>query len=553
MRRQHGARQGLTRKIAAVLLAAAALFAGAAQLGLISAQVPGIGVPGGELPSGEGVLTVGVVGIASKPLPLFAETAADRAVVALTYRGLTRLDESGWPGPDIASEWSVAADGLSWTVTLDSAAHWQDGSTVTVADVLTTIALASELGTAGGYWQSITAEEGSDAGTVRLSASRALANLPTMLGSLPLLSATQFAGLTAAQIPDSDAAKVPQGTGPYRITSISSGGAGLTRRTDLLASDLAALTAAGTSAEKIALYFFPDASSALRGWSASSIDQLVGLDIADARRGTAARGSTIELGSTVFSGIAANLRPGAVLRDPRLRAGLAALLDPDAIVSVFGGSVARTPVSPLSWGWTELPEAKSGVDYATSLFKAVKWKNGEAGWSLPSGAAASLEILTLPALAHPVDAAVAAQAVAAWTAFGIPTHVTELSPIDLTSRLASGTFQLAVLNVDVGIDVDLYPLLGSAAVLTGGNVVGIQLKDLDLLLNRARQPGDRVARTAALVALQKWLAETNYILPIRFRAVELLTSSRVTQVAPMLVEEPESYLRAVLSFRLATP
>ena len=58
---------------------------------------------------------------------------------------------------------------------------------------------------------------------------------------------------------------------------------------------------------------------------------------------------------------------------------------------------------------------------------------------------------------------------------------------------------------------------------------------------------------SALVALQKWLAETTYILPIRFRAVELLTSSRVTQVAPMLVDEPESYLRAVLSFRLATP
>jgi len=502
VRKQHGARQGLTRKIVAGLFAAAAIFAGAAQLGLVSAQVPGIGVPGGELPSGEGVLTIGVVGIASKPLPLFAETAADRAVVALTYRGLTRLDASGWPGPDIASGWSVAADGLSWTITLNPAAHWQDGSTVSAADVLTTIALASELGTAGGYWQSITAEEGSEEGTVRLSASRALANLPTMLGSLPLLSATQFAGLTAAQIPDSDAAKVPQGTGPYRITTISSGGAGLARRADLLAADRAALTAAGTSAEKIALYFFPDAASALRGWSASSLDQLVGLDIADARRGTAARGETIELGSTVFSGIAANLRPGTVLRDPRLRAGLAALLDPVAITTVFGGSVARTPVSPLSWGWTALPDAKTGVDFATSQFKAVKWKKGADGWSLPSGSAASLEILTLPALAHPVDAAVAAQAAAAWTAFGIPTRVTELSPIDLTSRLASGTFELAVLNVDVGIDADLYPLLGSAAVLTGGNVVGIQLRDLDLLLNRARQPGDRAARTAALVALQ---------------------------------------------------
>jgi ABC-type transport system substrate-binding protein len=153
---------------------------------------------------------------------------------------------------------------------------------VSAADVLTTVSIASELGTAGGYWQSITAEEGDDAGTVRLSTSRALANLPTMLGSLPLLSATQFAGLSAAQIPDSDAAKSPQGTGPYRITSISSGGAGLVRRTDLLATDQAALAEAGTSAEKIALYFFPDAASALSGWSASSLDQLVGLDIADA-------------------------------------------------------------------------------------------------------------------------------------------------------------------------------------------------------------------------------------------------------------------------------
>ena len=553
MRRQYGAQQGVTRKVIAALFAAAALFAGAAQLGLVSPQISGTGVPGGELPSGEGVLTVGVVGIASTPLPLFAETAADRAVVALTYRSLTRLDASGWPGPDIASTWGVAADGLSWTFSLDPAARWQDGSTVTAADVLTTVAIASELGTAGGYWQSITAEEGDAAGTVRLSASRALANLPTMLGSLPLLSATQFAGLSAAQIPDSDAAKVPQGTGPYRITSISSGGAGLVRRTDLLAADAASLTAAGTTAEKIALYFFPDAASALSGWSATSLDQLVGLDIADARRGSAARGSTIELGTTVFSGIATNLRPGSVLRDPRLRAGLAALLDPAAITTVFGGSLARTPVSPLSWGWTALPDAKSGVDYATGLFKAVKWKQGADGWSLPSGAAASLEILTLPALAHPVDAAVATQVAAAWTAFGIPTRVTELSPIDLTTRLASGSFQLAVLNVDVGIDVDLYPLLGSGAVLTGGNFAGIQLKDLDLLLNRARQPGDRATRTAALVALQKWLAETNYILPIRFRAAELLTSSRVTEVVPMLVDEPESYLRAVLSFRLATP
>jgi len=553
VRKQPGARQEIARKLAAVVFAAAAIFAGAAQLGLISAQAPRVGLPGGELPSGEGVLAVGVVGIPSTPIPLFAVTAADRAVVALTYRGLTRLDVDGWPGPDIASAWSVAADGLSWTFTLDPAARWQDGTAVSATDVLTTISLASDLGTAGGYWQSITAEEGVDVGTVRLSASRPLANLPTMLGSLPLLSASRFSGLSAEKIPGSEAAMAAQGTGPYRITSISSGGAGLVQRADLLAADKASLAAAGTPAERVALYFFPDAASALRGWSASSLDQLVGLDIADARSGSEVRGKTIELGSTVFSGIAVNLRLGGVLRDPRIRAGLLALLDPNAITSAFGGSVARTPISPLSWGWTALPDAKKGIEFATGQFKAAKWKLRAGAWSPPGGSAARLDILTLPALAHPVDAAIAAQAAAAWTAFGIPTRVTELSATDLTSRLALGDFQLAVLNVDVGIDVDLYPLMGSGAVLTGGNISGIQLKDLDLLLNRARLPGDKAARSAALMALQKWLAEANYILPIRFRAVELLTSNRATEVRQMLVGAPESYLRAVLSFRLATP
>ena len=86
MRRQHSARQGLIRKAAAVILAAAALLAGGAQLGLVSAQIPGTGVPEGELPTGEGVLSVGVVGIAATPLPLFAKLSPAAWDVAETAR-----------------------------------------------------------------------------------------------------------------------------------------------------------------------------------------------------------------------------------------------------------------------------------------------------------------------------------------------------------------------------------------------------------------------------------------------------------------------------------
>ena len=97
------------------------------------------------------------------------------------------------------------------------------------------------------------------------------------------------------------------------------------------------------------------------------------------------------------------------------------------------------------------------------------------------------------------------------------------------------------------------PLFGSAAVLAGGNVAGIQVKQLDELLNAARKPAALEVRREALAAVQRWLAAADYFLPIRFRGVELLTSETVEGVAPLIAETVETHLRDVLSFRIAAP
>ena len=136
---------------------------------------------------------------------------------------------------------------------------------------------------------------------------------------------------------------------------------------------------------------------------------------------------------------------------------------------------------------------------------------------------------------------------------GIPTSVVEVDANQLDARLAAGDFTAAVLNVEIGIDPDLYPLFGSAAVLAGGNVVGIQVKQLDELLNAARKPAALEVRREALAAVQRWLAAADYFLPIRFRGVELLTSETVEGVAPLIAETVETHLRDVLSFRIAAP
>jgi len=548
----------LRRAAVFLALAVATLMAGQ-QAGLFTAPGAGGGISLGSgisLPSGPTTLAEGVVGLPAQPLPLFAKSGADRAIVALTYRALTRLDVGGAPSPDLASAWSVSEDALTWSFTIDPAAAWEDGTPVSAADAQLTIGLAGELGRDGGYWEALTVEVGESDGALIIRTPRPLANLLASLGTLPLLPAHLFSGSAAREIPQLEAAAAPMGTGPFRVLGLSSSAAALQRRTDLLAGDQLALSVAtsgsgASSVKTIALRFYATAEDALSAWSSKELDALVGLDWENSTTAATSFGGRAELGSTVFNGIAINLRPGTVLRHPKLRLGLRALLAPSQITSAYGGREVAAPVSPLSWGWSEVPAPVRGSDYATKQLLAAKWKFKEGVWVDADKKPVSLEILTLPAQAFPQDAAVANQAAASWSAFGIPTVVTEVDAATLTERLATGSFDLAVLNVDVGIDPDLYPLLGSAAVLTGGNIVGIQLKELDALLNEARQPVTLEVRKKALAAVQRWCAANNYLLPIRFLARELLIAPRLTGVTPLLVQEPETHLRDVLSFRLA--
>ena len=547
------------RRVAALLLFAVAFLSAGAQAGVIGGGRPGGGLSIGiTLPNGPTTLREGVIGLPERPLPLFASTGADRAIVALTYRGLTRLDTSGYPTADLATSWSVSEDGLAWTFVLDPVARWEDGTQVTAADAQLTIGLAGELQLDGGYWEALTVEVSESSSDLVIRAPRALANLPALLGTLPLLPAHLFSGTAARDIPQLEAATTPMGSGPFRVIEMDGGAAALEVRDDLLASDFEARSlirdgATGLAADSVALRFYGTEEEGLNAWRAGDLDALVGVG----REGrvsaglTAAR--TIELGSTTFNGIAVNLRPRAILRHPKLRLGLRALLNPSEITAAFGGREVSVPVSPLSWGWAEVPLPVRGIEYATKQFEGAKWRFKDGVWVDAEKKPVSLEILTLPAGPYPDDAAVARQAAAAWIAFGVPTIVTEVDAETLTTRLATGEFDLVVLNVDVGIDPDLYPLLGSAAVLSGGNVVGIQLKELDALLNEARKPTERAARAKALAAVQRWCAANNYLLPIRFKAEELLVSPRLTGLVPLLVREPETHLRDVLSFRLAAP
>jgi ABC-type oligopeptide transport system substrate-binding subunit len=121
-----------------------------------------------------------------------------------------------------------------------------------------------------------------------------------------------------------------------------------------------------------------------------------------------------------------------------------------------------------------------------------------------------------------------------------------------SERLAKGAYQVAVADIAIGLDPDLYPLLASSQTLTGGsNVMGIQDPALDQLLAKARAPGTPEARQAAYKTLQEQLAKGRYILPLLFADEVAVVRDTVDGVAVRQVSDPSDRYWDVLTWRLA--
>ncbi len=148
----------------------------------------------------------------------------------------------------------------------------------------------------------------------------------------------------------------------------------------------------------------------------------------------------------------------------------------------------------------------------------------------------------------------AAEAVAAdWKAFGLQTTVTGLPPAEFVQkRLQTGKFQSAAIDVNIGLDPDLYPLLASTQVVRGGsNFSGIQDVALDRYLVKARAPGTEAARKAAYAKLQERLVAKRYILPLAFRDELVVVSDRVQGQTVRELGDASDRFWDVLTWRLA--
>jgi ABC-type transport system substrate-binding protein len=234
-------------------------------------------------------------------------------------------------------------------------------------------------------------------------------------------------------------------------------------------------------------------------------------------------------------------------------------IDRDALVTNAWSDVATAaaaPIPPSSWAFDgdvskPVPHDRRA---AKTALGAAGWRPAGSRWRAPGAAEPyELELVSTDLAANAATFEAAASVAADLRRIGLTVEHVSVPPSELLAeRLRPGAFDAAVIDVNVGLDPDLYPLLASSQIRsTGLNVAGVVDRDLDRLLVAARTPAAAEARAAAWRALQERLAGWQYVLPLAFRDEAMLVRNTVSGVAPRLIGEPWDRFHDVLAWRLA--
>ncbi len=525
----------------------------------------------------------GVLGRPTSVSPLTARTQADRDLVALLFGGLVKNGPSGTLLPDLAESWTVDATGATWTFQLRDDVRWHDGQPVTAEDVVFTIRTLQDpgyTGPAAGSWNDATVETVGSA-TVTIALANPLGGF-LQAATQPIAPAHLLSGIPVTDLASDPFGQRPVGSGPFALVRFEPDVVELAPATLVRPNEsagpvvepspstvdsLATASPTRRPAEAspylagIEFHYFDDPEALAAAYRAGALDGASGLppDVAGELAATPGSRMLRYPGSTLTA-VLFNLRADRhVFTTPAIRTAFLAAIDRPALIEAAfarAAGAANGPIPPTSPLFDPAAAVPVGFsrDAAQTALKDAGWKKSENAWRRATDTEPlTFELLSPDAASNPGLFAAAAAVAADWKYIGIQVTHVPLPPGEfVTGRLATADFTVAVADVTIGLDPDLYPLMASSQTLTGGsNIIGLQDPGLDGLLLAARKPAAAADREAAYAALQAQLAKGMYLLPLAFADEPIVV--RDTLQGPRLrqVADRSDRFWDVLTWRLA--
>ncbi len=520
-----------------------------------------------------GVLREGEVGPARFINPLLTLSQPDQDLTELVYSGLMRALPDGSYARDLASRYDVSEDGTIYTFTLRRDAKFHDGTPLTSADVVFTVALAQNPDTKSprrADWEGV-AVSAPDLYTIVFKLPHAYAPFieNTTLGILPK---HLWGNVSAEEFPFTPLNTHPVGSGPYRVLSYETDPTGAATRYDLAPSESFALGA--PYLKRLTFIFYPNEEAMLKAWDMRQIDSMAGIAPGNLAGLARTDASLVAVPLPRTFGIFFNQNHAASLSDASVRAALDAAVDKEAIVkSVLGGygKVLSGPIPPgvLGTVMPAVPVALANVskgdaaassapilftDTARSLLSKGGWKFTAAATSTTNAATSSQEgvwskkpakggsasggkdalAITLATADEPELVATANAVAADWRAAGIRVQVQVYPLSELnTNVIRPRAYDALLFGEIVGRSADLFAFWHSSQRNDPGlNLAMYANTKADKLLAQARATTDAHEREklytqfASTVekdepAIFLYAPEFIYIVPTRLQGIAL--------------------------------
>ena len=175
-------------------------------------------------PTSGGIYREGLVGQIQRLNPLLSwYNDVDDDVCRLIFSSLVKSDTRGNPQGDLAIDWGISVDGMTYNFAINPDAKWHDGQPVTADDVIFTYEL---LRTGSGYvpedvinfWNSVKINP-VDSKTIQIVLDEAFAPFLDYL-NVGILPRHIYGGMSFSEMVESKINIQPIGSGPFRLKEL---------------------------------------------------------------------------------------------------------------------------------------------------------------------------------------------------------------------------------------------------------------------------------------------------------------------------------------------
>jgi peptide/nickel transport system substrate-binding protein len=405
-----------------------------------------------------GIYNEGILGTFTTANPLYATSDVDSSVSHLIFAGLFKYNEQNLLVGDLATDYTVDAKGIVYTVHLKPNLTWQDGKPLTSKDVVytyRTIQNPDAQSPLQSAWQGINITA-LDSRTITFTLPGPLASFPYNMtnGIIPehLLASTGVSDLRSVEFNTSK----PVGAGPFKWKSIQVNGsnpATAQEQIELLPFD-------NYQGGKPKLQEFNILATASEKYLVNALNskQITGLEGLNEVSKDLKNNSSIQDHNMILT--AATMvffkTSSGILADAKVRQALVQSANAPNIVDHLGYATHAVR-EPLLMGQLayqpSLQQPGYDLNAAKTLLSADGWNVGAKGIRFKDGKPLHFNLTVADT---PEYRMVVKQLQNSWSKAGVSITPIYLGPADLKSAVSQHDYESVLYGISIGVDPDVY-------------------------------------------------------------------------------------------------